>query len=211
VDSSTYLPQGHVTPTEKQSEKSENDDFYPGEYSKTWVFAPKRHPLAILDAIRAGNMFPVLGDLIDRLELFARDENRVASMGGTLLLEKPGVDVTLTVRARVPRRPNGGGIVPRLHHIDLIAGDLIGPAADRDAMTNPTTRVVTQMRAAEAQRSGDFLVFQYDFLNVRRSFYVRVRGTNTDVDAPKMDTLSVNPWNDLWFYSNPVIVRVPGS
>jgi hypothetical protein len=44
---------------------------------------------------------------------------------------------------------------------------------------------------------------------VQRSFYVRVRGTNTDVPSPRQDPLGIDPWTDLWFYSNPVMVLVP--
>ncbi|HZP83708.1 MAG TPA: hypothetical protein VFB21_18855, partial [Chthonomonadaceae bacterium] len=164
-------------------------------------------PLAILDALRSGSMFTVLGDLIDRLELTARDRRRAAPMGGTLLSER-GEDVTVTVRVRVPSRPNFGGLRPALHHIDLIAGDVLGPSADRDAMTNPTTKVVAQMPVSEARREGDFLTFHYRFPQARQSFYVRVRGTNLNVDAPRMDTPNVYPWDNLWFYSNPIQVRL---
>lgn len=209
VDSSAYAARGFVTPTGKREEKGVNDDFHPGEYSKTWVFAARRDPFAILDGMRSGNMFTVLGGLIDRLELSANDRKQAAPMGSTLLLERAGEDVTVTLRLRVPNRPNFGGRMPGLHHFDLIAGDILGPVTDPDAMINPTTKVVAQMRPSEAKREGDRLTFTYRFPKVRQSFYVRVRGTNTDVEAPRLDTLTVQPWEDLWFYSNPVMIRVP--
>ena len=65
--------------------------------------------------------------------------------------------------------------------------------------------------ASELRREGDHLVTIHRFPSVRNSFYLRVRGTNTEVDAPKIDSTTVNPWDDLWFYSNPVFVRVPGG
>ncbi|MEU0351466.1 hypothetical protein ABZ302_32265 [Streptomyces sp. NPDC006237] len=37
--------------------------------------------------------------------------------------------------------------------------------------------------------------------------YARVRGTNTDEAEPLDDGLE-SPWDDLWFYSNPVFVKV---
>ena len=154
-------------------------------------------------------MFTVLGDLIDRLEFSARTKSKAAPMGDTLVLDTAGEDVEVTVRVRVPDKPNRAAQRPKLHHIDLIAGDILGPATDRDAMSNPTTRLVAQFPAGRARREGPFLVFRYRFPRVTRSFYVRLRGTNTDVDAPRMDTVTVDPWNDLWFYSNPVFVRVP--
>jgi hypothetical protein len=209
VDEATYSTQGHVTPAKGTMERAENADFHPGEYAKTWVHAARPTPSAVLDAMRAGNMFTVLGDLVDRLELSARASDRVAAMGGTLWTQEPVQDVEVTIRVRVPVSSNRGGRRPSLHHLDLIAGDVVGPAADRDAMTNPTARVVAQLLPRNARREGEFLAFTHRFLKVRQSFYVRVRGTNTAVDAPRMDPLTLNPWDDLWFYSNPVFVRVP--
>jgi hypothetical protein len=211
VDESTYLTQGHVTPTDRKADNNTNVDFYPGEYSKTWVYVARREPLAILDAMRAGNMFTVLGGLIDRLELSAYGGNNAAPMGGTLRLDRAGEDVNVTIRVRVPRRPNFGGRLPRLHHIDLIAGDILGPAANRDAQTNPTTQVVARLPALEASREGETLAFSHRFPQVRHDFYVRVRGTSTEVDSPHLDSPSVDPWNDLWFYSNPIMVRLPST
>ena len=45
-------------------------------------------------------------------------------------------------------------------------------------------------------------------LEVEGSMYLRIRGTNTDELEPLRDTVDENPWNDLWFYSNPVFIRV---
>ena len=45
-------------------------------------------------------------------------------------------------------------------------------------------------------------------LLVENSMYLRIIGTNTDELEPLRDTLDENPWEDLWFYSNPVFVRV---
>ena len=41
--------------------------------------------------------------------------------------------------------------------------------------------------------------------------YVRVRGTNTTDLEPRMDTLGEIPWNDLWFYSNPIFINASRS
>lgn len=207
LDSSTYATKGYVTHTGKKGEKPGGGDFFPGEYSRTYVYAARRHPMAILDAMRAGNMFTVLGGLSERVELLAHTEEDAAGMGSTLRLEKGGADVTVVLRVKPAGRPNLSGEVARLHHIDLIAGDIVGPATDRDAMTNPTTRVVAQMDAKDGRMERGMLTFRHTFRDVRSDFYVRARGTNTDVDAPKVDAPDVNPWKDLWFYTNPVFVR----
>jgi predicted metal-dependent phosphoesterase TrpH len=204
----TYLVRGYVTPTTQQAEKTGNMDFWPGEYTKTWVFAASSGPLDILDAIRAGNMFPVHGDLVDRLELTATTAEAAAPMGGSLLLNRPGQEVSLSIRLRVPDGPNHAGRRPVLHHVDLISGEVSGPAADRQSMTNPTTRVVARFEASGFRREGPYLVRSHRFTNVRRSFYVRLRGTNRDLLEPELDPLTINPWDDLWFYSNPVMIRL---
>lgn len=211
LDTSTYLTNGYVTNTGRRAEKGTDFDFYPGEYSKTWVFAPHRHPLAILDSIRSGSMFTVLGGLIDRLELWAHTKEKTARMGSTLTLEKAGEDVTIIIRIRVPASPNSGGTSLKMHHIDLIAGDIVGRSSDRDSMINPTTKIVAQITPAEAKIDGQYLSFTHTFRNVRKSFYVRIRGTNTDVELPKQDAPGVNPWEDMWFYSNPIMIQLPAN
>lgn len=204
-----YLFTGHVTATTHHShDQSDNIDFWPGEYTKTWVYAQSRAPLAILDGLRSGSMFTSHGDIVDRLEMTAASADAMAPMGGTLRLEKGGQDVELQVRLRVPERENFGGRRAAVHHVDVIAGDILGPAKDRDVLTNTTTKVVAQVPAAQMERSGPWLTMRHKFERVTRDFYIRLRGTNRDVDAPQMDTLAVNPWDDLWFYSNPIMVRV---
>lgn len=44
--------------------------------------------------------------------------------------------------------------------------------------------------------------------DLRRSSYVRVRGTNTAEMEPEDDPARENPWTDLWFYSNPIFLEV---
>lgn len=43
-------------------------DFWPGEYSKTYVHAPK-NPASIIAAMRAGRIFVTTGDLVSELEI----------------------------------------------------------------------------------------------------------------------------------------------
>ena len=59
-----------------------------------------------------------------------------------------------------------------------------------------------------AKRERGWLAFEHVFKNVRQSFYVRLRGTNRDILEPEKDHSRVDVWNDLWFYSNPVMMRV---
>lgn len=206
----TFATRGHVTPTTQSShEHVRNMDFWPGEYTKTWVYARRSDPFEVLSALRGGSMFTVHGDLVDRLEMHVNSADGMAPMGGSLLLEKPGARVELRVRLREPARENFGGRRPKLDHVDVIVGEIRGSSADRALMTNETTQVVRQVRAIEMEREGPWLVFSHRFDRVDRPMYVRLRGTNRDVAAPEMDPAGINPWDDLWFYGNPVFIRFP--
>ncbi|HUN82335.1 MAG TPA: PHP domain-containing protein [Phycisphaerae bacterium] len=211
VDDKTYKTLGHVTTLQeelKPTDKTDNIDFWPGEYTKTWAYADSPDPLAIMKALRSGSMFPVHGDLIDRLELTATSADAAAPMGGMLLLDRPGQDVTLQIRVREPHRPNFAGRAMKVHHVDLITGEINGPLKDRAIIENPTARVAQRFEAKDARREGDWLSFSHRFPGVRTPFYVRVRGTNRDLLEPQIDDLKINPWDDLWFYSNPILIRI---
>ncbi|MBT6147831.1 MAG: phosphoesterase, partial [Gemmatimonadetes bacterium] len=58
-------------------------DFWPGEYSKTYVWAQRNHD-DILDGIRHGRVFVTLGDLISQLQITARGGRDRAQIGGAL-------------------------------------------------------------------------------------------------------------------------------
>ena len=213
-DRATYKKLGFVTTTGINQEvvpgKPRLDgDYAPGLYAQTRVYATQREPLAVLSAMRAGNMYTVLGNLISTLELWAHDGHQAAPMGSTLLLGRRGGTVEVVFTIGLGQHENLGGGLLALHHVDLIAGQILGPAADRDLLGNPSTQVVARLTLRDGERRGDQVTFRHRFVNVRGSFYVRLRGTNTDVVAPELDAPDVDPWTDLWFYSNPIMVRVP--
>ncbi|MFF3855748.1 hypothetical protein [Micromonospora sp. NPDC002575] len=82
-----------------------------------------------------------------------------------------------------------------------------GPSADRDADTNPTTAVVARFGPRDWRQQGAQYVIRHTLRDVGADSYLRVRGTSTDEAEPLADGLE-SPWSDLWFYSNPVFVRV---
>jgi hypothetical protein len=43
---------------------------------------------------------------------------------------------------------------------------------------------------------------------VAASAYVRVRGTSTAQLEPEVDPPGEDPWQDLWFYANPIFLEV---
>ena len=183
-------------------------DFWPGEYSKTYVWANKSHD-SVLAALRAGRVFVTTGDLVSELYVTARVQGaaEAAQIGG--LLEVPsGATVEVTVRWMDPETPNHHGANPAVARVDVIAGDVTGPVADRTTDTNPTARVVARYAPAEWGRDGAYRTVTYRLENVTADRYVRVRGTNGSEGEPLPDPRGEDPWSDLWFYSNPIFVHV---
>jgi hypothetical protein len=186
-------------------------DFWPGEYAKTYVFARKSHA-AILDAFRKGHMFVTTGDLISELDVTAQvsgglsGEATTAMVGDTLIVPR-GNAVMLSIRLRDPQTPNANGDNPAVARIDLIRGAVIGPAQNRALDTNPTTRIEARFGPSQWRRDGDLIIIDYMIKNLKKSEYVRVRGTNTDQLEPAPDVKDESPWADLWFYSNPLFLK----
>lgn len=187
-------------------------DFWPGQYSKTYVHAASDYA-DILDGLRNGRMFVTTGDLIDRLDLTVRragqgsGQGQSATAGETLLLRgRSDRSVEVEVRVRVPGSPNANGDRPAPGRIDVITGMVTGPVADRTADTNPTARVLARFDESSWQRDGDTIVVRHSIPEVAGPMYVRVRGTNTSELEPEPDARGEDPWTDLWFYSNPVFI-----
>ena len=181
-------------------------DFWPGEYTKTYVFAAKNHD-DILDGIRNGRIFVTTGDLISELYVTAAAAGAEASIGRALPI--PGrSDVKVTIRLRDPAGPNHRGVNPQVARVDLIVGEITGPLADCTQDTNPTTRVVRRFTPDDWSREGEHLTMTHTLKGVHHSSYVRVRGTNTSELEPTPDPKGEDPWSDLWFYSNPIFIEV---
>ena len=134
-------------------------DFWPGEYSKTYVLATHDHD-DILDGLRDGRVFVTTGDLISELEVVARTPGTAggqAMIGGNLEVGA-GDDVQVSIRVRDPAGQNYGGGTPEVARVDLIVGDVSGPVSDRSADSNPTHAGGTSLhlrRLAQGRRVPD--------------------------------------------------------
>ena len=181
-------------------------DFWPGEYSKTYVFAEKSYD-DIMNGIRSGRIFVTTGDLISELDVTASVDGVDASIGGELSVPA-GADVTVTVRIRDPWDPNNNGDTPTVARVDIITGEVGGRLEDPTQDTNPTTRVAQRFTESDWAHDGEYLTMTYLLENVERDGYVRVRGTNTGELEPESDPRGEDPWSDLWFYSNPIFLRI---
>jgi hypothetical protein len=195
-------------------------DFWPGYYSRTHVGAASASYRAVLDGIRTGRVWVDHGSLVKTLDVRVRanrdrDRSRGVPLGGVLKVRR-GTAVELTIDLELPTLANWAQFVPRLARVDVIAGAVTGPVSDRDTFTAPRTRVVKSFEVA-AGRSR--LTFTHALGAVEEPFYVRVRGTDgkrgaagffgagVDPGGPAMDVLgNADPWNDLWFYANPIFI-----
>ncbi len=223
-----------------------NNDFWPGQYAKTWTWIPdlNRDGRSSLEEIphglRSGNTFAVHGDLIDALELRAGSKKQSAAMGETLRVRR-GAKVELRIRFRVPER-NHNGESPRVRLVQLIGGEVHAPASkflsdgttpnpEYARETNPTTRVLKLFTDSQIRRKGQGWYETPPFVikNFRQDSYFRIRGSNLTPNTPLETDAGGNPlpdslmeaesqsdkfdeaWRDLWFYSNPVFVRVQDS
>lgn len=183
-------------------------DFWPGEYSKTYVKAARTYD-DVLDGLRNGRVFVTLGDLVSEVDVTAvsADGARKAEIGGQLEVAA-GEEVTVVIRVRDPAGRNFGGLSPSVARIDLIQGEVTGLATDHNLDVNSTTRIVRSFTPTSWAREGEVLSMVYVLKNVSSSSYVRIRGTNGSEIEPQPDPLGENPWSDLWFYANPIFISV---
>ncbi|MFL6143263.1 MAG: PHP domain-containing protein [Labedaea sp.] len=190
-------------------------DYWPGQYSRTHVGAVRFSYRAVMDGIRAGRVWVDQGGLISGLDARLASAAGAVTLGGALSVRR-GAEVRLVVDITLANGPNWAQFTPALSRVDVIVGDVLGAQADRDVFTTPNTRVV---KSFEVNRSTGAVHLTYSLGRVDRPMYVRLRGTDgnrgavgllgADVDpnGPAMDPQgSVDPWMDLWFYSNPMWV-----
>lgn len=222
--------------------------YFPGEYAKTYVWLPEnsQQPLqkkVWLQALKSGNSFSVFGDLINALDFHISSKTNKATMGQSLTIQ-PQQRIEITIRVKQPGHNNHEtqvgngryeGTVPKLHHIDLIAGDL-GEKADPETPAynqpyNPTTKVIHSFTAEEWQLDSEGYYVMRFTMTATRAQYFRLRGTNLDYNEKgltidgepqpskviKLDNtggrayyqrINERNYKDLWFYSNPIFTRL---
>lgn len=182
------------------------NDFWPGEYSKTYVQARPDHG-DIVDGLRSGRIFVTTGDLVSEVDVIVSSSGRSVGIGGTIKARK-GQPLTVTIRLRDPAAPNAGGRAPGVARVDLITGPVTGSVADRTTARAPATAVTRRFTAADWSRDGEVLTMTHRIPAVTGPLYLRVRGTSSDELEPTADPKGEDPWSDLWFYANPIFVTV---
>ena len=96
-------------------------DYWPGEFSETWVYAPERSAAGVLRALRAGSFFADHGRIVREVELRVNTDGlpRAAGAGETIAVAQDAA-VVAQLTFQVP--PTAWRAGP--NHIDLV--ELIG-------------------------------------------------------------------------------------
>lgn len=194
-------------------------DFYPGEFLKNYTYTNGKSAQQIVDGLRSGNSWVVMGDLIDslifRIEVQG-DKNSATSMGAILQVPK-GKNIKITIKARDPQTNNFNTFSdyrnPELNHIDIIQGfetGLVAPSSpDYYKDSVKTTAVIARFDAVGGAKDGNGLLskkwkstgdgwveMSFTLKNVTQSLYFRLRGTNLGINIPNETDNCGNPIND---------------
>jgi hypothetical protein len=217
------------------SDYHSDDDFYPGEYQKTYTYVKeKNNAQELIKGMRSGNTFIVTGDLITKLNFNIEGK----MMGQLYRTDKKSIRIVIEVLD--PELPNyntySNYTNPKLDHIDLIAGKVNGlvspssPDYSKDDVT--TTKVIARFDAEGGNKDANGIVSikwkesrdgwkkVIYVTEISDKMYFRLRGTNhalctlDEIDAygnPLPDMAEENnaeiAFSDLWFYSNPIFVE----
>ncbi len=191
-----------------------NGDFWPGFYSRTHVGADRPGYAAVMRAMRAGRLWVDHGHLVNALDIRLRASTGQEAPLGGVLTAKRGTAVSLVIRIRTAMLPNWSQFLPALAKVDVIRGLVTGPVSDQDTFTAPDTRVV---KSYDVSGMSDVIALTYPLGRLVDGYYVRMRGSDgnrlavglngaaVDPAGPAMDVEGdADPWNDLWFYTNPI-------
>lgn len=223
--------------------KPYSSGYFPGEYSKTYVYLQneplnQQHWLA---AMRSGNSFSVFGDLINGMDFSVSDANGQATMG-QILNVRNGESITINLTVTQPRHNNRekvvgnavyDGQVPPLHHIDVIAGDILENTDSQGSATaaDATTEIVKTFTSNDWTVNDDGSYSMSFTMNAAKSQFFRLRGTGLrrnqkgftrdgepvrsaliergeSFTPAYYETINQRNYTDTWFYSNPVFVSV---
>lgn len=213
-------------------------DFYPGEYQKTYVSMKDKTAQSFVDGLRSGNIYFTHGDLIDRLEfsvgtatmgqtfktgnstvkirVLVRDPE-TSNYNVYSPLTNPVLDHIDLIAGEM--RPKVGSSDPE-YSVDTY--DNVKVIARFDA--NGSTTDANGLTSVKWRDLGDGLKLIEYTVNVTGDTYFRLRGTNHGLNVPNMTDGNGNPledipsanvqegaklaFEDLWFYSNPIFVRL---
>ena len=155
-------------------------DYWPGQFSETWLYVPERTPAGVLRALHAGSFFANHGAIARAVQLTvsAPGLERPAWAGESIRVA-PSSAVHARLEMTVPER-DWSGEPNRIDQIELIAVDANG------------ARVVAARAPAAAT-----VAFEESLAVPPGGVVLRARGTRTMSGGP-----------NLCFYTNPIRVSV---
>ncbi|MDR2911670.1 MAG: hypothetical protein LBV47_09985 [Bacteroidales bacterium] len=186
-------------------------DFYPGEYQKTFIEMKAKTAQGFVDGLRAGNIYTVHGNLIDRLEFSVGS----ATMGQTFNAANKTVKVRILVSD--PQSANANNTYtaltnPELNHIDLIAGKMrpkvTKGSADYSNGTYNDVKVIARFDATGGVKDGNGITStawkdmgnglrQIEYtVQIEADTYFRLRGTNHGLNVSGETDENGNPLVD---------------
>jgi glycopeptide antibiotics resistance protein len=158
------------------------DDFWPGEFSETWLYAPAPTADGALAALRAGTFFGVHGQIARQVQLrvFAAGLPREA-IAGEAIQAAPGDELVVTLHMDVPL-VDWRGEPNRIDEVELIG------------ITARESKVIARQSPTSAS------ALRLSLLVPDGGIALRARGRRSVIDGP-----------DLMFYTNPIQVMTSGS
>lgn len=213
--SSDWHNRGSFGPLDYES----TNDFWPGEFQEQFTYVvddPNRDPAQrIVDGLRSGNSYAVMGQLIDQFAFVACSGIRCATMGETLSVA-PGSLVEVTIQMNDPDGTNRSPYAfdnpslvqigqsvpvnePQVAQVDLIRGEIHGMIEPTDEeYYNPlapaTTRIEKSWGPGQIVPNG-VTEIKYSF-TVDADSYIRVRGSNIPAGTPNERDILGNPLPD---------------
>jgi glycopeptide antibiotics resistance protein len=165
-----------------QAEPNQPGDYWPGQFSETWLFAPDKTAKGALAALRAGSFFGVHGQIARAVQLrvLAAGLSREA-IAGEAILAPPGSEVIVTLHLQTPL-VDWQGEPNRIDEVELIATS----AGEANVVARRTPTSDSALRVALLVPEGGVTL--------------RARGRREGIEG-----------DDLLFYTNPIQVFTAAS
>ena len=157
---------------------SRSADWWPGEFSETWLYVPERSPAGVFRALKAGCFFAVHGHIARQVELSVEADGlpRPAFCGEVIEVPR-GAEIAVRLGLEVPVT-DWRGMPNRIDEVEIIVVTAAG--AKVHARTTPGPSGSTDLIHIKVPAGG---------------LVVRARGRRTIEEEP-----------DLLFYTNPIRV-----
>lgn len=166
-------------------------DFWPGEYSKTFVLA-RNESADIMDGLRNGRSFMVFGDLIQGMDIaLSGKEESSASLGETLALGDEE-NLTLSMNFKLNEDTNFNGDRPEVNRIDVIIGGISDKVA-AEPETNSTAKVIKRLDKSDWKVEDNQIKVTVTIPREHANGYVRLRGTSGEYLEPEINIIPLDP------------------